>query len=424
MKRIFIGLLALALTTGATWAEPAGQLTLDKAITLAIQNNPQLKAAQARAGVSEADIVTASARVNPSLVSDNGIAEKTYRLGLEQTVELGGKRRRRVALAQAQRDVVLAEINTQLLDIRANVRRAYTETFNLQERQTATQDIVATTERLLAVTRERERAGDVAALDVLQADIITVNAQNDLQTLAYQVVAARNRLNALLNQPLPTTMILTPPGDFLETSLSPTTTPSGPGTLQGGVSRADVDLGQLIQTALARRPELQQNLRNLAVADRQLALARANRIPNLVIAGGYDAVTGQEGAHNAFFVGNLELPILNRQQGPIRQAQALRAQFQAEQAALKNQVTLEVTNAHTAWLANRERVLRYEADLLPKAQTVLEKSRRSFEEGKSPILTPINAQQAFINTRLGYLQALQDTQNAISDLERAIGTGL
>jgi cobalt-zinc-cadmium efflux system outer membrane protein len=127
---------------------------------------------------------------------------------------------------------------------------------------------------------------------------------------------------------------------------------------------------------------------------------------------------------NAFIVGNLEVPLFNRQQGPLLEAQARRTQLEQEQAALKIRITLEVTNAYTNFKANQARLQRYETELLPYSVAVVDKSRLAFQEGKTSILTPINAQQAYMNTRLGYLQALIDFQNSISDLERAVGAGL
>lgn len=425
MKRILIGLL-IGLALFEPWPVWAETLTLDQAIQTAIANNPQLKATQARLGVSEAETITAGTRLNPSFVTDNGIAEKTYRVGLEQTFELGGKRKRRVALAQAQRQVVLAEINTALLGLRADVRRAYTQLFNTQQREEAYRDILRTSEQLVDISKKRERAGDIATLDVLQTEIVSVNARNDLQSAAYQAIEARNRLSALLNQPLPSSTQLAPPTAFPQADLLklPSPTPSDTITLQGSVQEATTNLENLIETALTRRPEVQELSQRLAVTQAQLSLAKANRIPNLTVAAGPDIVTGDEGAFNAFIVGNLELPVFNRQQGPLAEALARQQQLAQEQAALKNRITFEVINAHTAFVSNQERIKRFEAELLPKAEQVVQMSRRAFVEGKSSILTPINAQQAYINTRLGYLQALMDYQNAISDLERAVGTGL
>jgi outer membrane protein TolC len=85
---------------------------------------------------------------------------------------------------------------------------------------------------------------------------------------------------------------------------------------------------------------------------------------------------------------------------------------------------MEVTNAYNSFFTQQTRLMHYETEILPIAQEVLEKSKRSFEEGKSNILVPISAQQAYINSRLGYLQTLGELQNAISDLERATGAAL
>lgn len=429
MKSFFTGILivGLALSPLSGWSEPVQSLNIDQAIDLALTNSPQLQAARAQLGVSEAAIVTAGARLNPSLMSDNGIAEKTYRFGVEQTIELGGKRRQRVSLAQAQRDVMLSEINTRILDLRNDVRRAYTQLYNAQERQRNSENILQVSQELVTIAQKREKAGDIAQLDVLQTDIVRVNAQNDLQSVTADVLNARTRLNALLNQPVNTVLTLAPPNTSPQLALPQVTPPATPQTgpvLQGSVNQLDADLDSLIQEALNRRPEMQQITRNIEVTQRQLRLARVNRIPNLSLAAGPDIVTGDEGEFNAFFIANVEIPLFNRQQGPIREALARRAQLEQEQAALKNRIASEVTTAYTSFQMNQARIQRYETQLLPMSVAVVDKSRRAFQEGKTSILTPIQAQQAYINTRLGYLQALQDYQNAISDLERAVGTGL
>ncbi|MGE0201544.1 MAG: TolC family protein [Candidatus Melainabacteria bacterium] len=406
----------------------AESLTLEQAIDTAIQHNPQLKAAKAKLGISEADIKTAKARPNPMIVSDNGIAEDTYRAGIEQTIELGGKRHKRVALAKAQQEVVHSEIDGVLLTLRADVRRAYTQLYLGQERQKAYEEILQSTEKLLNVTQKREQAGDVSRLDVLQADIIVVNVKNELQSLANQLIEARNQLNNLLNQPLDTSLALTPPAAFpqlvMEKAALPEKTEAG--ALKAEVQKTDFSLNRLIETALTTRPEMQQNQKGQEATQRQLSLAKANRIPNLSLTAGPDIVVpgGGENQYSVFFIANMELPVWNRQQGPIQKALAEQVQLQEEQAALKNKIILEVTNAYNAFFAHQNRVMRYETELFPKAQEVVEKSRRSFEEGKSSILISLNAQQAYIHTRLGYLQAMVDMQNAISDLERAVGTGL
>jgi cobalt-zinc-cadmium efflux system outer membrane protein len=397
-------------------------LTLEQAIAIAIANNPKLKAERAKVAISEAEITKVGLRINPMIVTDNGIAEETYRpIGISQTFELGGKRRKRVAVAEGQRDVVLSEINTAVIDLRTDVRRAYTQLYNAQQRQKATQDIVDTAQRLMTIAQKREKAGDIAQFDVLQPKISLLSSRNELLTIAYQVVEARNRLNTLLRQPVALALTLAPPPDMVQVIQAP----PNKLPLQGSVRQTDFDLDDLFDLAFRHRPEIQKLERDIEVTQRQLTLARANRIPNLTLAAGPDVVTvPQDRKVNVFVTGNLDIPIFNRQQGQIKEAIARRVQLELEQEALTNTITLEVSNAFTSFINNRDRLLRYETELLPEAENIVDKSQRAFEAGKTSILLPINAQQAYIATRLGYLQTLLDYQNAISDLERAVGTGL
>jgi cobalt-zinc-cadmium efflux system outer membrane protein len=421
---ILSGLISLV-----AWADTVPTLTLDEAVQTALHNNLQLKAARAQLNISEAAIQTAGARINPVFLGDNGIAEGTSRVGITQVFELGGKRNNRIALAKAQRDVAISQFNTRLLDIRSDVRRVYTQLYNAQERQLTYQNIMQVSQELVNIAKEREKAGDIAKLDVLQTEIVNVNAQNDLQTTAKELVLSRNRLNTLLKQPLKTTIVLAAPNTTPQ-FLSPSPVQHHPGgpVLQGTITNGEADFDSLIQAAYQRRPELQQINRNLLVTQREITVAKANRIPNFALTAGPDIVyknlNNTVNQTSVFVTGTLEIPIFNRQQGPIKETLAKQVQYQQEAEALKTDIALEVTNAYTAYEMDQERTQRYEKTLLPYSIAIVDKSRKAFEEGKASILIPINAQQAYINTRLGYLQSLQDTQNDISDLERAIGAGL
>jgi cobalt-zinc-cadmium efflux system outer membrane protein len=400
-------------------------MTLDAAIEMAGRNNLNYQAALAQKDISQAQITTAKARLNPMLVSDNGVAEKTYRLGLQQTLELGGKRKKRIAVAETQSQLTDTMTNARFLELRIGVRQAYTALYTALERQKAYEDIVETTKRLLTIAQKRETVGDIPKVDVLGAQIAFTNSQNDHQTAFYQVVSARNRLSALLFQPLSPQQPLAPPPSFAQEALL-TTQKQEPGQpLQASITESALNLGLLIEQAFKVRPELQESRLNEVLTLQRLSLAKSNRIPNLSLSAGPDLVAepGQRRL-NVYVIGAMDIPVFNRQQGPIAEESARQRQLRLTQQALKNQITYEVMNAHTAFIASQQRIRRYEAELLPDAERIVQLAQLSFREGKSSILTPINAQQAFINTRLGYLQAISDHQDAISDLEKAIGTGL
>ena len=89
MKRTIVIMLALLFCGQTAWSR---QLTLDEAITSSIENNPQIQSERAKIGISDAQIKTAGLLTNPKMVLDASIADKSYKGGIEQTIQLGGKR--------------------------------------------------------------------------------------------------------------------------------------------------------------------------------------------------------------------------------------------------------------------------------------------------------------------------------------------
>ncbi len=409
-----------------TWAAAADTLTLEKAFQKALQSNPALQAKRAELLVKEAEIVTASARLNPSIISDNGVAEKTYRLGVEQTIQLGGKRHKQMELAKARRDILLAEIQTSAQHLRTEVRKAYTHLYDAQQRLETAEDIAGTNQRLMIVAEKREEAGEVASLDVQYSKLAFLKAKNNAYMAFGDVVTTRTTLNALLGIPLATVWDLTRPTVIQpEANYVSNTDNLDDLLLQGDVTIQQATLEHLVKQALENRPELHQNLRELTASDRQLALAKANRLPDVSLTVGPDLVAEPlQRQLNVFAIANVPVPLFNRQQGPIQEAKAQKIQLEAEQVALKNKVVLEVTNAYSRFTVNRQRIRQYEKELLPTAERVLILSRQSFEVGKSGIYLPLAAQESYMKTRVEYLQALDEFQDSISDLERAVGKPL
>ncbi|MEZ4575898.1 MAG: TolC family protein [Vampirovibrionales bacterium] len=215
MKKILFSLLILILCSLPkvyAYAQSPSELTLSEAIQTALQNNPSYQAAVAQLEVSEAQLLSAkSSYPNPSIVTDNAPPEKTYRIGIEQTILLGGDRRKRIAVATAQQDVLRAEIQTTALQLRASVRQAYTRLYTAQECYKVYEQLLALAQTLLNVAEKREKAGDIALVDVLQVRLLMLDAKNDWQAAQYDLTQARNELNTLLNQPLDNTITLAPP---------------------------------------------------------------------------------------------------------------------------------------------------------------------------------------------------------------------
>jgi cobalt-zinc-cadmium efflux system outer membrane protein len=388
----------------------AETLSLSTTMNVGIVNNPTLKATRARLGISDAQIKQASLLLNPVLMSDNGIAEKTYRLGIEQTIELGGKRSKRTKLAKINKEVTEAEILTTLLDVKSNIRSSYIQLYKAQQELIASQEILDTTKQLSEIAQKRERAGDIAKLDVLQAEITMVKAKSDIQTSKLNVNQSFNNLCANIGSDLDRSLILEKPVLYEEFSV---------------VDNKDENfVNNLVEVAYKTRPEIKTLEKNIEVQEMSLKVAKANVIPNLTVAVGPDLVTEGKSKTSVFAMANMEIPLFNRQQGNIREIQAQKEVYEQELLAQKTKINQEVRNAWAGIVNNADSIKIYENEIIPKAKEVLNKSNLSFKEGKSNILTSLNAQEAYINTKFGYIQVITDYEKSLSDLERALGVGV
>jgi outer membrane protein TolC len=74
--------------------------------------------------------------------------------------------------------------------------------------------------------------------------------------------------------------------------------------------------------------------------------------------------------------------------------------------------------------AQRQLYARYRDEILPQAQQVEQLAQDAYQLGQTGIATLLPALQATRDVRLRSLDAVSQFQNALADLERAIGAPL
>ncbi|HEY3596255.1 MAG TPA: TolC family protein, partial [Paraburkholderia sp.] len=96
--------------TTAQAANLAQPMSLDDALRLAAENNPLLQSARFEADASNGALMQAGARPNPEIsLLQEGLSgrERTSTALINQTIELGGKRRSRLDAASYRREAAL-----------------------------------------------------------------------------------------------------------------------------------------------------------------------------------------------------------------------------------------------------------------------------------------------------------------------------
>jgi cobalt-zinc-cadmium efflux system outer membrane protein len=396
-----------AQQSGESPASQAGsqlqRLTLAAALDLAEKQNLDLVAARAQRAVSQAGVQIAGERPNPT-VSFGATRDTPHEsLFMDQPIEIGPKRERRIELARQQGALAEIDIATLERQTRQNVRNAY---FGLAfaRGSTAQQaDALKLAERLQDIADARFQAGDIPQLEVTQADLERARAQADLQVAQQEESVALSDLNALLNAPaaenwdLGDAFNLLPPAMTLD-------------DLQARTSNSNAEIARISQ-----EEKVEQSHKSLLDAE---------RIPNLGIEFGADFNSPTD-----FEIGgrgqlSMELPIFSRNQGEIAQSTANERALQSELEATRRAVAARVGSAYFDLEARRTEVQLYRDTLLPSSRQLEEMTEESYRAGKANILTVLDAQHDVQQAERDYLSSLLAMQAAFAQLEEAVGAPL
>ena len=117
-------------------------------------------------------------------------------------------------------------------------------------------------------------------------------------------------------------------------------------------------------------------------------------------------------------------PLFTSHRAGVLVEEATLAQLNGQRAAVLARVTGEVTSASAVAEAQRIAYQRYQAEILPLAQQVEVMAEDSYRLGQTGIAALLQALQASRDMRLRSLQTASDFQDALSQLERAIGAPL
>ena len=393
---------------------PAGTLHLNQLIALAERDNKDLHAARYAIDVARARLLQAGVRANPRLDlaarSDflfNNDGEYAISAAISQEFPVAGRILRQKDVARV--DIALAETEV------ANAQRRIAEDIAgkvyrllVSEQQVGTLDsLIGVDEKLAQTTRNRFRAAEVSELDVNTVQI-------DMQRLMLErslLQSERQTLTAALN-----TLI----------GRAPTT----PLDVAGPLPATDAvpDLQQLQRRALQQRPDFQGALLSVDRAAAEKALARAQRWQDwtvgLELAQEKQVVFGAppQGTDRAIGVSvSIPLPLFNKSQGLIAEADANREQALARVDALRLGILAEVAGAHAE--ATRLQVLlqQFGKSMLPISERSVRLARQGYDMGLIPVFDVVQAQRQLGELNKSYLSTLDQFVQAVVRLHAAAG---
>lgn len=400
-----------------------GGLTLDQAIDRMIQENLDLRAKSLEIPQARADVLTASLRANPIFFADSQLipygnySEKRpggpvqYDINISHPVDFSGKRVARTAYASQAMRVVEAQYQDAVRIEIQNVYTAYIDVLSARQIARYAKASVEGFDRLIRATQllyER----DITS----RADVSQVKSQQEIATVGLidaeeNLRRSKRSLGVLLNIPPDQAEVM----EF-------------DGVIEDRGSEVP-PIEELVQTALAYRPDVVSYRLGVKAAQAGLGLAMANRFQDAYVL--YQPYTFQDNtpfnaksAHSWALGLTVPMPLYNRNQGNIERARINIQQSQIELANVERRVHTEVVQAAREYANTRDIVKRIRTEIIPASEQSKNDRFVLFQNSEANVVTYLEAQRVHNDNVKAYLDTAVRHRRSMLNLNTVVGQRL
>lgn len=383
----------------------AQELTVERAVQIALFNNRSLQATYEGLGVAQADVVQAGMLPNPSV----GASLLFPVNGSFPHLGIGGEGDflaillipAKTRLAEAEFERAKLEVGDAVLSLAAEVREAF-YTLQAGGQALAVQRIIAEgAQAALELTDRQHTAQNISELDLANERAAYEAVKLDLARMEAEGLAARERLTRLLGLWGPDTQIRVAPK-----------LPELPA--------AEVPLENLEKTAILRRLDIGAARRDVEAAALALELAESGRwVPGVELGAEAEREPGE-----FWRVGpsvGVEVPLFDQGQATVARLEAQRRASEHRLAALAIDVRSEVRSARDRVLFSRSVAEHHQKVVIPLRERIVALSQEHYDAMLIGVYQLLVAKREEANAYRDAIEALRDYWIARSDLERAVG---
>jgi len=380
-------------------------------------SNPTLKAARASIDEARAAEITAFLRPNPDLSITIDGTQLTPTQGVWQplvgTQEQTGlsylherRHKRELRRDSARQSTAIAESTylDQQRSLLFTLRNAYVQVLQAKAVLQNAKDNLAYWDRELDVSRNRYKVGDLALTDLNRLELQRVQFEADFENATVNLRTNKIQLLQLLNERTPIDQFdVTGPYDFND-QVTP--------------------LEDLHNVALASRPDLKAALQNVDLAriNYQLAVANGSTDPTVSAWWTHNPSFNNSFDYNTLgFSISIPLRIFDRNQGEKARTHIDINRNERLRDAAEAQVFSDVDSGYWTLMQALNLLKPYKSKYLPLAEDTRNRISFSFRNGGSSLLDFLDAEKAYRDTRLAYLNLLGSYLTAAAQINMAVG---
>jgi outer membrane protein TolC len=369
---------------------------------------PSLDVARAVWAEARAGIVTAGARPNPSVgfspqyVFNPGPDPAWVQtLNLDWPIETAGKRGARGAQARHLSESARLDIAATAWQVRSQLRSSLIDFASATRREALLRKQIAVQEQVVAALEQRRDAGALASSEITPARLLLQKARMDLSEAQRQQAEAHARVAEAIGVPMSAL-------NGVEVAFDLTALP------------ADLDhltSSEVRRQALQGRADVLAALSDYAASESALQLEIAKQYPDVHLNTGYEYDQGLQKWGTLGF--GVDLPLMNRNEGPIAQAEARRKQAAARFEALQAKVIADIDRSLVVYQVAARSRAGAEA-LLATQRKQQESVEQQLKAGAADRLDVLTSQLELATSELAVEDGQTKLHQALGALEDAV----
>lgn len=396
-------------------AQNAEKLSLNDAITIALNNNPDLLAAQKEIEAASGRVLQAGRIPNPELsVTFNEVptnfsfgdaGEKD--IGLSQPIEFPGKRGSRVDVAEHGKSIAEFSLSRTKAIVSAKVKQVYYQSLLAGEVINNLEFTITLLSDFLRTVTERYQAGSSKYLDVIRAKVEVTRLRNDLVEAKREHQTRLGELNVLLGRTGSTPVVL-----------SDSLTYQPLGMLQDSAVELYANQSNFLKI-VEREAQRSQSVLNLArtsyLPDFSLGITLQKR-PGTI------SPDNRSGSSNYLgFQFGVSVPLWFWQgpKGEVQEAQGLLDISNIRIAAARLRVRLNILSAFRSASVAQEQLQVFDTSLLRDVEDEVRAGISGYQNNQVDALNLFDIYRTFRATKIEYSRSLYNLLAAKAELEVA-----
>src|SRR5215212_834026 len=403
------------------YRDPQQGVSSTDLVRRALASNGDLAAARLNVERARGRLRQAGLRPNPTLdfeqTSERLTGAGTDRatsIGVAVPIELGGKRGRRMDLAQAELEAAEADVADRERRLAAEVGTLYSDALSALRELETTEGINNIDLEIARFVQIRVNEGDTSPLELnlIKVEVDRLRARRALieGRLQSTLIKLKSIAGMSANEQL-----------RLREDLSAPALARPPATQEAA-----------IEIALRSRPDLKLARLQEEAAQAGLQLANANGVPNATVFSRYvfdrtitDLPTPLVPVPNfskriALGV-SVGLPIFNRNQGTKAEALAAASQAKVQREFREQMVRAEVMSAYARYQAAFAALSTFEEGVITRSNDNIRVIRGAYEAGAFKITDLLSEQRRLVDWQRELTDTLSEQYRALVDLHAAIG---